>query len=223
MPLLLAPSRRTAQYGASRRRSQRIRRACLRQARCVEAGPTACVRGGVTRTPARRKRQADPVRPRESSFAAKHLQIAEREQRLSLAVAPGVSRQFVASRWRPATATGRVACAASNRAPRRQCQRPTSRAATIRRSRPAFAAGWRAPRRPAGRPAGHDLPVACWAGGRGDWRLACSNSKAIDALRCDAIADAAVRDVPWCAFLSYFFVFGYYYEDTWLKWRCVRA
>ena len=137
---------------------------------------------------------------------------------------PGVSRQFVASRWRPATATGRVACAASNRAPRRQCQRPASRAATIRRSRPAFAAGWRAPRRPAGRPAGHDLPVACWAGGRGDWRLACSNSKAIDALRCDAIADAAVlRDVPWCAFLSYFFVFGYYYEDTWLKWRCVRA
>lgn len=190
------------------------------------AGPAACVRGGVTRTPARRKRQADPVRPRESSFAAKHLQ--ERLQ-FFFSSPPccspaAVSRQFVASRWRPATATDRVACAASNRAPRRQCQRPASRAATIRRSRPAFAAGWRAPRRPAGRPAGHDLPVACWAGGRGDWRLACSNSKAIDALRCDAIADAAVlRDVPWCAFLSYFFVFGYYYEDTWLKWRCVRA
>ena len=55
----------------------------------------------------------------------------------------------------------------------------------------------------------------------GVWRVPIP--MAIDALRCDAIADAAVRDVPWCAFLSYFFVFGYYYEDTWLKWRCVRA
>ena len=84
------------------------------------AGPAACVRGGVTRTPARRKRQADPVRPRESSFAAKHLQIAEREQRLQkkfLSLSLAVALASAASLSRPDGGPRRrlvVVCAASN-------------------------------------------------------------------------------------------------------------
>jgi hypothetical protein len=122
----------------------------------------ACVRGGVTRTPARRKRQADPVRPRESSFAAKHLQIAPRERERERERETSVSKKnfslaaalpSVASLSRPDGGQRRrrvVACAASKQGTA-ACQRPASRAATIRRSLPAYAAGWRAPRRPAGR------------------------------------------------------------------------
>ena len=120
------------------------------------AGPAACVRGGVTRTPARRKRQADPVRPRESSFAAKHLQ--ERLHFFFLLLLAAALLPSAASLSRPDGGPRRrrvVVCAASN----------SQQGTAAGNAETATARG-----QPAGQPpfvgaAPRTRSVACWAGG----------------------------------------------------------